>query len=107
MARGAMRNQFATTPFESIESAHEYVTLLCKEIGESRTSLDADMEQAASEKAVRRLDALRVAAYKLERLQHHTQMSRQLLNNLAVCVGCYSASGCRRRASFRTLRQTR
>jgi transcription termination factor NusB len=77
-----MREETATTPFESIESAHEYVKLLCEEIVVSRASLDADIEQAARERASRRLDALRVAAYKLERLQHHTQMSRRLLNDL-------------------------
>jgi hypothetical protein len=77
-----MHEEAATTPFESIESAHEYVTLLCEEIIESRASLDADIEHAARDRASRRLDALRVAAYKLERLQHHTQMSRRLLNDL-------------------------
>jgi hypothetical protein len=77
-----MRAEVATTPFDSIESAHDYVTLLCEEVIESRASLDADMEEADREGAVRRLDALRVAAYKLERLQQHMQSSRRLLNDL-------------------------
>jgi transcription termination factor NusB len=77
-----MSNPAWAVPFESIESAYEYVTLLCEGVVENRASLDADIEEAAREGASRRLDALRLASYKLERLQHHTQASQRLLNDL-------------------------
>ncbi len=72
----------ATTPFDSVEGAHEYVTLLCATIAETSRDLEDDIRQATAEKAARRLEALRMVGYKLERLQQHLQAARQLLNDL-------------------------
>ena len=77
-----MHDDEAVTPFDSIESAHEYVTLLCEGVAETRVALEVDMKEAAREGATRRLDALRLAAYKLDRLHHHTRSSQTLLNDL-------------------------
>jgi len=77
-----MRDEGDDGPFDSIESAYGYVTLLCEGVTENRAAIDAEMERAAREGASRRLEALRLAAYKLERLQHHTQSSQRILNDL-------------------------
>lgn len=74
----------ATTPFDSVEGAREYVTLLCATIDESRRDLAEDVEQATREGAARRLDALRIVGYKLDRLEQHLQASRRLLNDLTL-----------------------
>ena len=69
------------TPFDSVESAHEYVRLLADALLEAKKDLDADV--AASEaKPDRRLEALRLVQYKLEKLDSHLQSSSRLLNDL-------------------------
>ena len=69
------------TPFDSLEGAHEYVRLLLETIGEAKQELAADV--AAGEKNPdRRLEALRVVQYKLEKLDTHLQSSSRLLNDL-------------------------
>jgi len=69
------------TPFDSVESAHEYVRLLWEAIGDARKELEADIA-AASAKPDRRLEALRLVQYKLEKLDLHLQSSSRLLNDL-------------------------
>ena len=69
-------------PFDSVDGAHEYVSLLCAAIGETRAALREDVQQATHEGATRRLDALRLVTYKLDRLEHHLHASRGLLNDL-------------------------
>jgi len=69
------------TPFDNIESAHEYVQLLWEAIGEAKRDLAADIA-AASAKPDRRLEALRLVQYKLEKLDGHLQSSSRLLNDL-------------------------
>ena len=69
------------TPFDNVESAHEYVRLLLETINDAKTELAADI--AASEsKPDRRLEALRVIHYKLEKLDVHLRSSSRLLNDL-------------------------
>ena len=68
------------TPFESIENAHEYIRLLREAIAESRADIAADL--AAASKSDRRLEALRVVHYKLEKLEQHLHSSSRTLNDL-------------------------
>ena len=71
------------TPFDSIEGAHEYVRMLGEAIEEARRSIHADVAVAAQTSgAERRLDALRLVDYKLDRLQGHIDTSRRILNDL-------------------------
>jgi hypothetical protein len=77
-----MHNDGEVSPFETIESAQEYLTLLCEGVVENRAALDADMEEATRGGATRRLDALRLIAYKLDRLHHHALQSHRLLKDL-------------------------
>jgi len=77
-----MDHQVANT-FESIESAHEFVRLLSEAVAEAKQDIDADVyrEQQTS-KAPRRMDALRIALYSLEKLELHMNKSRRILNDL-------------------------
>ncbi len=72
----------ADTPFDSIESAHEYVSLLVQQVEEVTASLAEDIEGATAQGASRHLDALRLVDYKLHQLEHHLSRSRRILNDL-------------------------
>ncbi len=75
-------DRLATTPFDSIEGAREYVGLLAAAIAEAEASIQEDIALAREEAASRRADALRVVAFKLQKLQAHITSSRRLLNDL-------------------------
>ena len=71
------------TPFDSIEAALEYVSLLAESVEEAREDIAAELEQARAESdAQRRADALQLVSYKLERLSEHARSSRRILNDL-------------------------
>lgn len=70
------------TPFDSIEGSLEYIGLLREVIGKTRTSVDAQSAAATSEGAARRIEALQLVAYKLDRLAWHVDGSRRILNDL-------------------------
>lgn len=72
----------ADSPFDSIESAHEFVTLLCAQVDQVNASLADDVAEAAGEMADRRVDALRLVEYKLAQLKHHLSTSARILNDL-------------------------
>jgi len=69
-------------PFDSIESAHEFVALLAKVALETKGDIDADIQREMSPNASRRLEALQIVAYKLEVLGLHLTKSRRILNDL-------------------------
>lgn len=69
----------ADSPFETIESAQEFVHLLVETIDESIADVQSEIGHAATE---RHLDALRLAAYKLDQLRGHMAASSRLLNDL-------------------------
>jgi hypothetical protein len=71
------------TPFDSIEGALEYVSLLVESVQEAREDIAAELEEARQESgAERRAHALQIVAYKLERLAEHTRSSHRILNDL-------------------------
>jgi hypothetical protein len=70
------------TPFDSIESAHEYIDLLVHSVGDVRVDVDAEIARAEAEGAERRKHALLLVAYKLVKLQSHVTVSRRILNDL-------------------------
>lgn len=70
------------TPFDNIESAHEYVGLLAEAIEEARAEIEEDLAVVAAGHAERSEKALRLVAYKLEKLQLHISTSRRILNDL-------------------------
>ena len=70
------------TPFDSIESAHEYIGLLCEAVEEAERAIEREMTHPASFAGRRQLDALRLVDYKLKALQQHFVVSRRLLGDL-------------------------
>jgi hypothetical protein len=68
------------TPFDNIEGAQEYLALLAEALAEAMQTADTDI--VAEAESPRRVDALRLALYKLEKLQQHIKISRRLLNDL-------------------------
>jgi hypothetical protein len=70
------------TPFDSLEGALEYVGLLREALEEARGTIQQDITLADAEGATRRLEALQLVTYKLERLSHHMEASHRLLNDL-------------------------
>ena len=70
------------TPFDSVESAHEYVRLLEEAIAEAKCDVAADVSAAPENATDRRLEAQRLVHYKLEKLEQHLHQSSRLLNDL-------------------------
>jgi hypothetical protein len=70
------------SPFESLESAHEFVALFAEAVADSRREVEADVEREAAAGFPRRLEAVRLALYNLEKLQVHVTKSRRILNDL-------------------------
>jgi hypothetical protein len=70
------------TPFDSIEGAHEYVRLMAEAIAEARGEIESDIAAAAGSKSERRLQALRLVQYKLEKLEQSLRGSSRILNDL-------------------------
>ena len=70
------------TTFDSIESAHEFVTLLSQTVAQAKRDLEGDVQRERSLVHSRRLDALRVAVYTLQKLELHVNRSRCALNDL-------------------------
>ena len=68
------------TPFDSIENAHQYVRLLVEAILEAQREIEADLTAAA--RSERRLQALRIVQFKLDKLEQHLKTSSRLLNDL-------------------------
>ena len=70
------------TPFDNIESSHEYVTLLAEAIEEARAEVETALADATAENADRRKEALQIVSYKLSKLSVHMTSSRGILNDL-------------------------
>ncbi len=69
------------TPFDSVESAHDYVRLLAEAIRDAKQEIEEDIT-ASKPKTDRHLEALRLVQYKLERLDQHLRSSSRVLNDL-------------------------
>ena len=66
--------------FETLESAHEFVALLAETVAEAKRELERDMQRESA--TSRRLDAPRIAAYNVSKLELHLTQSRRILNDL-------------------------
>ena len=69
-------------PFESIESAQEFMALLNSSIEEAIAEVSDDRNQATAEGNGRRVEALDLALYKLRCLDANVHKSARLLNDL-------------------------
>jgi hypothetical protein len=75
-------NHASGSPFDSIESAHDFVSLFADSVADAKRDIETDIQRESKANAPRRLDALRLAAYNLERLEEHLNKSRRILNDL-------------------------
>ncbi|MEQ1885122.1 MAG: hypothetical protein ABL967_08675 [Bryobacteraceae bacterium] len=71
-----------TSPFDSIESAHDFVMLLEESIEEALAEVHDDFKAAKRAEDDRRAHALHLAIYKMSLLDTHIKKSRRLLNDL-------------------------
>jgi len=71
------------TPFDSIEGALEYVGLLREAIDVAKKAVEQEKARTGSD-ALRRLEALQLVGYKLDRLGWHMDSSRRLLKDLRM-----------------------
>jgi hypothetical protein len=70
------------TPFDNIESSHQYVSLLYDAIEEARREVDEEIAFSTDGDAERRKEALQIVAYNLAKLSLHMKTSGRLLNDL-------------------------
>jgi uncharacterized membrane protein YccC len=70
------------TPFDSVENAHDYVRLLGEAIAEAKGEIEADLAVATKAKSERRIQALQIVQFKLDKLEQHLKTSSRLLNDL-------------------------
>ena len=75
-------NHASGSPFDSIESAHDFISLFSDSVAEAKREIETDIQREVTSNAPRRLDALRLAAYNLEKLEVHFNKSRRILNDL-------------------------
>jgi hypothetical protein len=79
-----MTNERAS-PFETLESAYEFVSLLREAADEEYASIIDEIALAqATPDAGRRVDALRLVNHKLDGLRQHLRASLVLINDLRM-----------------------
>jgi hypothetical protein len=71
-------------PFDSIESAHEYMNILATTTLEVMSDLKRDRELALRDGDPRRAQAIDLAIFKLKMLGCHVHKSRRMLNDLRI-----------------------
>jgi hypothetical protein len=71
-------------PFDSIESAHEYMSILATTTLEVLAELKQDRDHALHEGETRRAQAIDLAIFKLKMLGCHVHKSRRMLNDLRI-----------------------
>ena len=69
-------------PFDSIESAHEFVSLLEESAEEAVRDVKEHIQIATAEGDERRVEALTLALYKMTQLTGHMHKSRRILKDL-------------------------
>ena len=70
------------TPFDTIESAQDYIDLLLEAIEETRRDVGGDLRLSTGPGSERRADALQLVALNLNKLSSHVTKSRRILNDL-------------------------
>ena len=77
-----MANYKVENPFGTIESAQEYMRLLADAVLEAKQDLVSDIGADAESRSSRQLEALRVALFTLNKLDHSVQKVLRGLNDL-------------------------
>lgn len=70
------------TPFDTIESAHDYIDLLLDAIEETRRDVGSEIRMSTGPNRERRAEALQLVALNLNKLSSHITKSRRILNDL-------------------------
>ena len=70
------------TTFDSIEGAQQYLRLLLEALDEGKHDIALDREAAIRARSDRRVEALRLVEFKLNKLEQHLQSSSRVLNDL-------------------------
>jgi hypothetical protein len=70
------------TPFDTIESAHDYIDLLLEAIEETRRDVGSEVRMSTGPDRERRAEALQLVALNLNKLSCHITKSRRILNDL-------------------------
>jgi len=77
-----MGRHHSETPFDNIESSHQYVSLLAEAIKEAIEEVEADISLASAEGAARRKEALQLVHFNLTKLNAHMTSGSRILNDL-------------------------
>lgn len=75
-------NRRVETPFDSIENAQQYIKLLVETVAEAKRDIDDQVTAATDQMSHRRLQALRMVQFNLEKLERHLTLSGRTLNDL-------------------------
>lgn len=70
------------TPFDSIESAQQYIKLLAEAVAEAKLDIGDQMIVATDQMSHRRVQALRMVQLNLEKLERHFSATSRILNDL-------------------------
>lgn len=70
------------TPFDSIENAQQYIRLLAEAVAEAKSEIEEEIVVATTQMSYRRVQALRMVDYNLEKLKKHLSGSSRTLNDL-------------------------
>lgn len=72
------------TPFETIESAQDFLRVLHETVLDAMKDLNGDYQIALQDSQLRRAQALGLAMFKLKMLTCHIHKSRRMLNDLRM-----------------------
>ena len=75
-------NHRIESPFQSIENAQHYIRLLIETVKEAKRDIDDEISLATLQMSQRRVEALCVVEYNLEKLQRHLSASGRTLSDL-------------------------
>ena len=70
------------TPFDNIESSHEYVSLLAEAIEVALAEVECRHRARGADGADRRKEALQLVLFNMNKLKGHMTSSRRILNDL-------------------------
>ena len=75
-------NHQIETPFESIENAQQYIRLLAEAVKEAKRDVDDEISLATLQMSQRRVEALCVVEYNLDKLLRYLSASGRTLSDL-------------------------
>ena len=71
-------------PFDTVESAEAFLSLLNDSVADALRDVEVDLQLAVAHHQNRRVEALNLVVYNLNRLTFHVCKSRRLLNDLRM-----------------------